>query len=51
MQCFLGSKCDLLVYRFFFGSCAVRKLSKAAAELLRVSRPDQNVPCSSFEAQ
>ena len=31
--------------------CAVLRLSKAAAGLLRVLRPGQNVPCSSFEAQ
>ena len=31
--------------------CAVLRLSKAAARLLRVLRPGQNVPCSSFEAQ
>ena len=29
--------------------CAVRRLSKAAAELLGLLRPGQNVPCSSFE--
>ena len=28
--------------------CAVLRLSKAAAGLLRVLRPGQNVPCSSF---
>ena len=31
--------------------CAVLRLSKAAAGLLRLLRPGQNVPCSSFEAQ
>ena len=31
--------------------CAVLRLSKAAAGLLELSRPGQNVPCSSFEAQ
>ena len=31
--------------------CAVLRLSKAAAGLLEVLRPAQNVPCSSFEAQ
>ena len=31
--------------------CAVLRLSKAAAGLLKVLRPGQNVPCSSFEAQ
>ena len=30
--------------------CAVLRLSKAAAGLLRVLRPGQNVPCSSFES-
>ena len=32
-------------------SCAVLRLSKAAAGLLAVLRLAQNVPCSSFEAQ
>ena len=31
-------------------ACAVLRLSKAAAGLLRLLRPGQNVPCSSFEA-
>ena len=31
--------------------CAVLRLSKAAAGLVKVLRPAQNVPCSSFEAQ
>ena len=30
---------------------AVLRLSKAAAGLLEVLRPAQNMPCSSFEAQ
>ena len=31
--------------------CAVLRLLKAAAGVLEVLRPAQNVPCSSFEAQ
>ena len=30
---------------------AVLRLSKVAAGLLRLLRPGQNMPCSSFEAQ
>ena len=31
--------------------CAVLRLSKAAARLLEVLRPAQEMPCSSFEAE
>ena len=34
-----------------FESCAVLRPSKAAARVLRVLRPAQNVPRGSFEAE